>query len=109
MTPLVTQHCRPLSGSEHRLDATQSEALLAALDGWQIDADYLFKEFCFADHKTVMLFVNAVAWLAERENHHPDLAIGEQCVVVSYCTRDVGGLSYNDFICAAKIEALTTI
>lgn len=109
MTLLRDEHCRPLRGVENLLDAAQIGTLLAQLDGWQIDAECLFKEFCFADFKAVMLFVNTVACLAERENHHPALDVGYNRVVVSYRTHDVGGMSRNDFICAAKIEALLTI
>lgn len=109
MGALREEHCRPPGGAECRLDALQTRPLLEQLDGWQIDAECLFKEFRFADFKSAMLFVNAVACLAERENHHPALDIDYRRVVVSYRTHDVGGLSRNDFICAAKIEALITI
>jgi 4a-hydroxytetrahydrobiopterin dehydratase len=53
-----------------------------------------------------MAFVNAVAWIAHRENHHPDLEVGYNSCRVSYTTHAIGGLSENDFICAAKVEAL---
>jgi pterin-4a-carbinolamine dehydratase len=64
------------------------------------------KEFTFASYAATLLFVNTVAGLAERENHHPDLEVGYGRVQVGYSTHDVAGLSRNDFICAAKIEAL---
>ncbi|MBL8416243.1 MAG: 4a-hydroxytetrahydrobiopterin dehydratase [Propionivibrio sp.] len=108
-TPLIEDRCRPLRGPQHRLDATQILALLKQLDGWEIDQERLHREFRFADYRSTMLFVNAVAWLAERENHHPDLEVGYSRVKVAYSTHDVGGLSHNDFICAAKIGALTSI
>lgn len=106
---LLEDHCQPLRGAEHRLDAAQILALLKQLDGWEIDEQRLHREFHFADYKSAMLFVNAVAWLAERENHHPDLEVGYSRVKVAYSTHDVGGLSRNDFICAARIEALKSI
>lgn len=106
---LIEDRCRSLCGPEHRLDTTQILALLEQLDGWEIDQEHLHREFRFADYKSTMLFVNAVAWLAEREDHHPDLEVGFSRVKVAYSTHDVGGLSRNDFICAAKIEALTSI
>ena len=109
MSPLREERCRPPGGADYRLDASQIQLLLEQLEGWQIDAECLFKEFRFADFSGAMLFVNAVACLAERENHHPALDIDYRRVVVSYRTHDVGGLSRNDFICAAKIEALITI
>jgi 4a-hydroxytetrahydrobiopterin dehydratase len=107
---LAHEHCRPLRGNEHALDRSQASALLISLPGWQIDeAGLLRKEFFFASYAATLLFVNTVATLAERENHHPDLAVGYGRVQVSYSTHDVGGLSRNDFICAAKIEALAEI
>ena len=107
---LALQHCRPLRGSEHLLDVAQAAALLATLPGWTIAGQgILQKDFTFASYTATLLFVNTVAALAERENHHPDLEVGYGRVRVSYCTHDVGGLSRNDFICAAKIEALAGI
>ena len=105
---LARENCRPLRGSEHLIDPVQAASLLSCLPGWQISATgILEKEFCFSSYPATLLFVNTVAGLAERENHHPDLAVGYGRVKVSYSTHDVGGLSRNDFTCAAKIEALT--
>lgn len=107
---LALERCRALRGNEHRLDLAQRSALLAGLPGWQLVGEtVLQKEFTFASYTATLLFVNTVAGLAERENHHPDLAIAYGRVRVSYSTHDVGGLSRNDFVCAAKIEALTQI
>ncbi|MBO3708088.1 MAG: 4a-hydroxytetrahydrobiopterin dehydratase [Candidatus Accumulibacter sp.] len=107
---LAAEHCRPLRGTEHAIDPTQTAALLAHLPGWQIDAaSVLRKEFGFSSYTAAILFVNMLAGLAERENHHPDLEVGYGRVVVRYSTHDVGGLSRNDFICAAKVEALARI
>lgn len=106
---LSHDHCRALRGAEHRLDSATQRTLLVMLDGWQLNDEKLVKEFRFADYKATMLFVNTVACLAERENHHPDLEVGYSRVKVAYSTHDVGGLSRNDFICAAKIEALQGI
>lgn len=107
---LALERCRPLRGNEHRLDLAQCSALLAGLPGWQLVGEtVLQKEFTFASYAATLLFVNTVAGLAERENHHPDLAVAYGRVRVSYSTHDVGGLSRNDFVCAAKIEALTQI
>ena len=108
-SPLIEDRCHPLRGAEHRLDKSQILALLKQLDGWEVDQERLLREFHFADYKSTLLFVNAIGWLAERENHHPDLEVGYVRVKVAYSTHDVGGLSRNDFICAAKIEALTSI
>jgi 4a-hydroxytetrahydrobiopterin dehydratase len=56
-----------------------------------------------------MAFVNALAWISHREDHHPDLAVGYNQCRVTYWTHAVGGLSENDFICAAKCDALFDI
>lgn len=107
---LALEHCRPLRGSEPLLDLPTSTALLTCLPGWKItERGLLQKNFTFASYAATLLFVNTVASLAEREDHHPDLEVGYGRVTVSYSTHDVGGLSRNDFICAAKIEALARI
>ena len=64
------------------------------------------KEFRFADYFRTMAFVNAVASVAHREDHHPEIEVGYARCIVHYSTHDVGGLSLNDFICAAKVEDL---
>jgi 4a-hydroxytetrahydrobiopterin dehydratase len=64
------------------------------------------KTFRFADYYKTMAFVNALAFIAHREDHHPDLGVHYDRCVVEYSTHDVGGISRNDFICAAKAEAL---
>ena len=106
VSALAQEHCTPLRGAEHPLDSTQRLALLEQLPAWQIEGALLLKTFRFTDYKATMFFVNSVAGLAERENHHPNLEVGYNCVKVTYTTHDVGGLSRNDFICAAKIQDL---
>jgi len=64
------------------------------------------RTFAFKDYYASMAFVNAVAWIAHREDHHPDMAVGYNKVTVVFSTHSVGGLSENDFIGAAKIDAL---
>ncbi|MCM8613218.1 MAG: 4a-hydroxytetrahydrobiopterin dehydratase [Candidatus Accumulibacter sp.] len=107
---LAADRCRPLRGTEHAIDPMQATQMLVDLPGWQIDATgVLWKRFGFDRYTGAVLFVNIVAGLAERENHHPDLEVGYGHVIVRYSTHDVGGLSRNDFVCAAKIEALAGI
>ncbi len=107
---LVRENCRPLRGGEHRLSLEQANELLSFLPGWAVSDDgVLHKSFTFASYAATLLFVNTVAGLAERENHHPDLDVRYGRVSVRYSTHDVGGLSRNDFVCAAKIEALLAI
>ncbi|MGH8173020.1 MAG: 4a-hydroxytetrahydrobiopterin dehydratase [Rhodanobacteraceae bacterium] len=107
---LRSQHCKPRKGRENRLDVTTIAGHLADLPGWKEDgdSDSISKEFKFADYFHTMAFVNAVASIAHREDHHPDLEVGYSRCVVRYSTHDVGGLSLNDFICAAKVEDAVT-
>lgn len=100
--------CTPRRGPEHRLRPEQVEPLLAELEGWRIGDDgvSLVREFRFSDYHHTLAFVNAVAWIAHQQDHHPDLSVHYDRCVVRYSTHDVGGLSLNDFVCAAKVDAL---
>lgn len=80
---------------------------LQALPGWQQDGLYIAKEFRFRDFEATMAFVNAVADIARREDHHPDMEVGYSRVRVAYTTHSAGGLSERDFNSAAQVEALT--
>lgn len=112
MTPetLAQSHCVPRKGREHALDGADIECLLGMLPGWSVAADgqHIEKHFAFDDFHRTMAFVNAVAWIAHREDHHPDFEVGYARCVLRYSTHDVGGLSLNDFICAAHVERLLT-
>jgi len=103
---LASRHCAHHSGAIDRLTDAETAVLLAALPGWRIENGQLARSFSFADFDETMAFVNALAWIARREDHHPDLAVGYGRCRIAWSTHDVGGLSMNDFVCAAKIEAL---
>ena len=107
-SPLASQHCTPRKGKEHALDAAKVTELLATLRGWQITADgkAIVKDFKFRDFHHTLGFINAVGFMANQEDHHPDLEAGYGHCQVLWSTHDVGGLSLNDFICAARVEAL---
>jgi 4a-hydroxytetrahydrobiopterin dehydratase len=107
---LVNQDCRPLNGAEHALSGESCQSLMAQIPGWQLAADqqHIHKQFQFANFHHTMAFINAVAFIAHREDHHPDVEFGYNRCLIRLNTHDVGGLSINDFICAAKIEALLT-
>ena len=84
-----------------------SELLLPELRDWKLDRNQsISRRFEFDDFYETMAFVNALAWIAHREDHHPDLEVGYKTCNVRYATHAVNGLSENDFICAAKIDAL---
>jgi 4a-hydroxytetrahydrobiopterin dehydratase len=89
-----------------RLPDAELNGLLAALPGWQHVADRIAKTYRFAGWHETMAFVNAVAWIAERTDHHPDLSVHFNRCVVSYSTHDAGGITRNDLVCAARVERL---
>ena len=85
---------------------------LAKLGGWTLSGDgadvAIEKTFRFANYYETITFVNAVAFIANAQDHHPDLSVHYNRCVVRYNTHDVGGLSSTDFDCAARIDALVT-
>jgi 4a-hydroxytetrahydrobiopterin dehydratase len=105
---LRTQRCQPLKGREHQLSAARAQELLDAIDGWEFGPEHgdIRKQFGFPDFLHALAFVNALGFIAENENHHPDVELGWGRCLVKFNTHDVGGLSLNDFICAAKADAL---
>ncbi|MGH8090676.1 MAG: 4a-hydroxytetrahydrobiopterin dehydratase [Rudaea sp.] len=105
---LLKQRCKPLKGKENQLSAARAKELLGVLEGWEFGSDNvdIRREFRFADFLHALAFVNALGFIAENENHHPDLELGWGRCLVRFSTHDVGGLSLNDFICAAKTDAL---
>lgn len=106
---LAQQKCKPLKGKENQLTAGGARELLAALPGWELGAGAadISKQFKFADFMHALAFVNALGFIAEQNNHHPDLELGWGRCLVKFSTHDVGGLSMNDFVCAAKTEVLS--
>lgn len=79
---------------------------LARMPGWTLADGAIQKRFEFADYHRTMAFVNAVAWVAHVEDHHPDLVVSYKRCLARFNTHSVGGISINDFICAAKVDAL---
>jgi 4a-hydroxytetrahydrobiopterin dehydratase len=108
MTQLKEQRCQPCEGGVDPLDRRAAENLLPQAPGWQLDegTKEISRTFEFKNFHQTIGFVNAVAWIANREDHHPDLEVGYRRCRVRYSTHAIGGLSMNDFICAAKINAL---
>ncbi len=99
-------HCRPLPAGTPPLGQAQIDAALAQLPGWEHRDGAIGKTFAFGNYAETIAFVNAVAGIAQREDHHPDMSVGYDKCRIAYSTHSVGGISENDFICAAKIEAL---
>jgi 4a-hydroxytetrahydrobiopterin dehydratase len=105
---LAQRHCTPQSGAQSALSVGEVQQLLGLLPGWALsdNGKTISKDFPFKNFYRTMAFVNAIAWIANREDHHPDMEVGYGHCLVRYSTHDVGGLSINDFICAAKVVAL---
>lgn len=106
---LRRRRCKPCEGGVPPLDSGAAGELLKALDpAWSIadDGKSIVRLFEFAGYHRTISFVNAAAWVAEAEGHHPDLEVRYGKVRVLYTTHAIGGLSENDFICAVKIDRL---
>lgn len=105
---LARSRCRPRKGVQDATNDADIHQHLGILPGWRLASSRkgIEKEFRFDDFHRTMAFVNAVAWIAHSEDHHPDLKVSYPSCHVYFATHDVGGLSLNDFICAAKVESL---
>jgi len=109
MTDLAQKKCKPCEGGTQPLSTEQARNLLASIDpGWSISEDgkCIVQEFKFPAFSRTIAFVNAVAWVATTEGHHPDMRVSYGSCEVQYTTHAIGGLSDNDFICAAKIDRM---
>jgi 4a-hydroxytetrahydrobiopterin dehydratase len=103
---LVEKQCKACKPGTPALTKSQIDLLIPEIPGWKLDAGEISRTYEFKDYHHTMAFVNAVAWLAHREDHHPDLKVSYNKCEVRYSTHSVKGLSENDFICAAKVDAL---
>ena len=106
MNDLVKKHCKPCEGGTVPYNAQQTKEMLRQLKAWIVEDGKLVKLYPFKNYYETMAFVNALAWISHREDHHPDLQVGYNKCRVEYSTHAIGGLSENDFICAAKADAL---
>ncbi|OSZ74788.1 4a-hydroxytetrahydrobiopterin dehydratase [Hydrogenophaga sp. IBVHS1] len=100
----IHQNRRALSATEIVTQLTQLNG--DAAQGWKLIEGSLEKTYTFANFYETMAFVNALAWIAHREDHHPDLAVSYSRCTVRFNTHDVGGISVSDFHCAAAVDAL---
>ncbi|MEN1929339.1 4a-hydroxytetrahydrobiopterin dehydratase [Luteimonas sp. MJ250] len=107
-TSLAHAHCTPRRGPEHRLSDARIRELMSEVPEWTLaeEGKALLRTFRFPDYRHTMSFVNALAHMANREDHHPDLGVHYDRCEVRFSTHDVGGLSENDFICAARTDDL---
>ncbi|MFA7315819.1 MAG: 4a-hydroxytetrahydrobiopterin dehydratase [Candidatus Paceibacterota bacterium] len=106
---LLDQKCVPCEGGVDPMTKADAEAMLDFhIPDWTLsdDAKYISKKFTFKDFKEALKFVNKTGEIAESEGHHPDIELGWGKVKITLTTHAIGGLSQNDFIVAAKINAL---
>ncbi|MGH8034817.1 MAG: 4a-hydroxytetrahydrobiopterin dehydratase [Lysobacterales bacterium] len=105
---LTDRHCKPCEGGVEPISRTQAETLVSQVAGWALSEDgkTISRRFEFKGFYKTMAFVNAMAWIANAENHHPDFTAGYNYCAINYTTHAIDGLSENDFICAAKINEL---
>lgn len=106
---LTTKKCLPCEGGVPRFSPEEAARQIGQLDGWELteDAERIRKTWVVKDFMAAMRFFEKVAEVSEAEGHHPDLHLERyRHVTIELWTHAIGGLSENDFICAAKIDAL---
>jgi 4a-hydroxytetrahydrobiopterin dehydratase len=109
MSELLTKRCKPCEGGVAPLTRNEAQVLIRQVHGdWQLaeDTKSIRREWKFKNFYHTMSFVNAAAHIANAEDHHPDMEVGYGYCRMKFNTHAIGGLSENDFICAAKVDAL---
>ncbi len=108
MTELTKIKCAPCEGGIPALTQAEVEDHAKDTPEWKVSADHkkISREFTFGNFYETMAFVNAVAWIANQQDHHPDIEVSYSKAVVHYWTHAIDGLSVNDFICAARIDQI---
>jgi len=105
MTNLLHRKCEALEGGSP-MSEPDIRRHLNEVNGWHLSDGAIEKTFSFKDFLETMSFVNATAWVCHTEDHHPDMSVSYNRCVLRFNTHSVGGISINDFICAAKVNAL---
>ncbi len=106
---LSSKHCESCEGIGAALNAEQIKNLMPQLNSqWEVSGDHrsIKRKLSFKNFYETMAFVNALAWIANVENHHPDLELGYNYCHVTFMTHALKGLTHNDLICAAKLDKL---
>lgn len=106
MKNLLHERCTPQTGAP--MGAPEIRSHLAQLSSWKDVDGAIEKQFDFKNFHETMAFINALAWIAHTEDHHPDLQVSYNRCVVRFSTHSVGGISVNDMICAARTDALVS-
>lgn len=105
---LVQKKCVPCKGLTEALSREKAAGFLPRVPGWKLEEDSraIVKSFTFRNYYETLAFINAAAWIAHEEDHHPDISFSYKNCTIRYTTHAIRGLSENDFICAAKINQL---
>jgi 4a-hydroxytetrahydrobiopterin dehydratase len=105
---LSARRCQPCHAGTPPLTKDRAQELMQQLNDWELNeaTTEISRTFRFKNYYQTIAFVNAVAWVSHQEDHHPDMEVSYNRCRVRYSTHSVGGLSENDFICAAKLDAL---
>ena len=105
---LSSRHCKPCEGGVLPMTNKQAQSSLQQVEGWELseDARMISRRFGFKNFYETVAFINAMAWIANTENHHPDFSAGYNHCLVNFTTHAIDGLSENDLICAAKLNQL---
>ena len=103
LAALAAMHCK---AGAPRLTPAKLAAHLQTLQGWTEAGGGIEKMYAFTDFHDTIGFVNALAWIANHEDHHPDLRVSYNRCVVAWSTHDAGGVTQNDVVCAAKTDRL---
>lgn len=106
LSDLSKGKCKPCNSGDAPLSDAKVQTNLSQLKDWQVVNGEIAKTYHFQNYYETMAFVNAAAWISHREDHHPDIELGYNKCRIRYSTHAIGGLSENDFICAAKMDAL---
>ena len=101
----VALHCRPLDASS-AIGADELAEALRELSGWKVEGKAIARAYGFANYFETIAFVNALAFMVHREDHHPDLSVGYNRCTVRFSTHSADGITQNDLICAAKADAI---
>jgi 4a-hydroxytetrahydrobiopterin dehydratase len=104
--PYASRKCKPCEGGVEPKQDAEIQSVLTHLPEWSFENGELVRTFTFKNYYETMAFVNALAWIAHTEDHHPDIEVSYKTCRVRYSTHAIGGISDNDFICAAKLNGL---
>lgn len=103
---LLALNCKHYTKDDPKLSKAEIINLLKKLSGWQRVKNHIYKDFKFKNYYETIAFVNAVAWVVQQQDHHPEIIINYNMCHIKFTTHSINGLSLNDFICSAKINSI---